>query len=310
MLYACRMQYAMPRCCAILPVLLKPSSMRPPAGRPALRAPAQPLPSLLSSNACRAKVSVCPWHSACIPGSWPGPGDASGQALCRSPVVGPAPLQSSRPACSWPWMLLPPGPSGPSGPSRSLPLPPPPSPHRPRLWPASCTCRANLPRARSCSSRNSIPARFPALNQTFVSLSLPVLSCPLPVSASRPSHLLPRWCMHLHRVRSLSTNWHLLGSDRDTKTKLGTNPSISSKLAGPQDRHLEPPARVLTPRPVQLLPSLCVWGARTSCFLGLHRVYFSSAVTPENCQNSHSHSHPRSRSLSLAHCVHTSPVPS
>lgn len=219
------------------------------------------------------------------------------------------PLQSSRLACSWPWMLLQLlVPLAPPGPCPS-PLPPPPTGPGSGLQvaPAEPIYRVHA----LCSSRNSIPARFPALNQTFVSLSL--LSCPASACLCiRPSHHSPRWCMHLHRVRSLSTNWHLLGSDRDTKTKLGTNPSISSKLAGPQDRHLEPPARVLTPRPVQLLLSLCVLGARTSCFLGLRRVYFSSAVTPVIAKNSRSHSlsHARSRSLSLAHCVHTSPVPS
>lgn len=225
-----------------------------------------------------ARAGRCFWSSA-VQVACRRPSSTTAQSPCSFLALGAAPS----------WSLW------------SLPVPaPPPSPHRPRLWPASCTCRANLPCARSCSSRNSIPARFPALNQTLVPLSL--LSCPASACLClRPSHHSPRWCMHLHRVRSLSTNWHLLGSDRDTKTKLGTNPSISSKLAGPQDRHLEPPARVLTPRPVQLLLSLCVLGARTSCFLGLHRVYFSSAVTPEIAQTlthtpTHAHAHSHSHS--------------
>lgn len=89
-----------------------------------------------------------------------------------------------------------------------------------------------------------------ALYQTFVSLSLCLLS--LVPACLRPSHLFALWYMHLHHVRSLSTNWHLLGSDRDTKTKLGTNPSEPNHLVQStwsQDRHSRELLALFTPRP-------------------------------------------------------------
>lgn len=151
------------------------------------------------------------------------------------------------------WSLLVPPGHG-SGPSWSLPtLRPGPG----SGCTASCTCRANLPCARSCSSRNSIPVRFLGPLPDFrisLSLSLPLClsaSCLLSLSSVPPT-FFALWYMHLHHVRSLSTNWHLLGSDRDTKTKLGTNPSEPNHLVQStwsQDRHSRELLALFTPRP-------------------------------------------------------------
>lgn len=121
------------------------------------------------------------------------------------------------------------------------------------------------------------PSSLPGPQPDFrISLSLsPSLSvCASCLSATIPP-TFPPCCgayTHLYHVHSLSTNWHLLGSDRDTKTKLGTNPSKPNYLvqtSWSQDRRLRTTCLLaLTPRPVQLLLSLCVLEARTSCFLG------------------------------------------
>ena len=79
-------------------------------------------------------------------------------------------------------------------------------------------------------------ASWPSTRLSYLSLSASYCLC------LRPSHLCTCGaCTYVPAPRPLallSTNWHLLGSDRDTKTKFGTNPSISSKLLWSQDRHL------------------------------------------------------------------------
>lgn len=188
--------------------------------------------------------------------SWPGSGDGSGQALCRSLAIAPSSTGS----------LVPPGPC----------------PPRPRLWPARQVAPAEpIYRVHALAplATQSQLASGPSTRLSHLSLSLPLrLRLSLPPSLPPIALVVHATCNHVH---SLSTNWRLLGSDRDTKTKLGTNPSISSKLLWSQDRHL---SHLLTSRPVQLLLSLCVLEARSSCFLGLHRVYFFSAATPEIAQ--------------------------
>lgn len=216
--------------------------------------------------------------------SWPGSGDACGQALCRSLAIAPTPPLQSLVLVPVPVMVLvPPG-----------PWPPPPAPALAALQvaPAEPIYRVHA----LCSSRNSILARFLTLNQTFVSLSLPLVSAP-----SLPPFAL--WCMHLHHVRSLSTNWHLLGSDRDTKTKLGTNPSRPNYLVQTTwswDRHFERTTR--SPTPARPAPSFSL------CFGSAHLVFpwpppslFLFDCNARNCQT---FTHPFS-----AHCLHTSPCP-
>lgn len=223
----------------------------------------------------------------------------SGQALRRSLVIAPTPLQCSH------FVLVPlVPPSHGSGPSWSLP------PGPGSGCNASCTCRANLPCARSCSSRNSILARFLALNQTFVSLSLPpslsVCLLSLCVQSLPPFSPCCGAYTHLYHVHSLSTNWHLLGSDRDTKTKLGTNPSKPNYLvqtSWSQDRRSRTACLPSHPGPSRSFFLFVSWKRAPRVSLALHRVYFFSTVTPEITKLS------LTRTYSAV-ALHTSPVPS
>lgn len=129
MLYACPIQYAMPRCCATpclyysnlcshqcAPVPPPPSSLVVCLGTPL------PFPVIGQVFAVQAGSTQ---HVYSILESWPGSGDASGQALCRSLVIAPT-LHSGR---LFLVPLVPPGHG--SGPSWSLPTLQHP---RPRLW--------------------------------------------------------------------------------------------------------------------------------------------------------------------------------
>lgn len=97
----------------------------------------------------------------------------------------------------------------------------------------------------------------------------------------------PTSCPVVHALSTTSTRFPPIGTCSDLTATPKQNsgqthlsPTTSSKPLGARidtcENHL-----LFTPRPVQLLLSLCVWEARTSCFLGLHRAYFFSTVTPE-----------------------------
>lgn len=135
------------------------------------------------------------------------------------------------------------------------------------------------------------PSSLPDPQPDFrISLSLYSLCVPL-VSARVPPTNSPSGARtHLHHVHSLSTNWRLLGSDRDTKTKLGTNPSKPNYLVQTtwsQDRHLRTTCSHTPARPA---PSFSL------CFGSAHLVFpwpppslFLFDCNARNYPFSHSH---------------------
>lgn len=153
-------------------------------------------------------------------------------------------------------------PSHGSGPSWSLP------PGPGSGCNASCTCRANLPCARSCSSRNSILARFLALNQTFVSLSLPpslsvcLLSlCVQSLPPFRPAVVHTRTCTTSTRFPPIGTCSDLTATPKQNSGQTHLSPTTSSKPLGARIDAREPLACPHTPaRPAPSF-SLCLGSA-------------------------------------------------
>ena len=154
------------------------------------------------------------------------------------------------------WVLVP---SRLPGPSWSPSVP------RPRLWLQVAPAEPNLPRARSLLLSQLNPSSLPGPQPDFrISPSLSL--SPPPSPSLTPS--LPPWPCGANALATTSTRFppigHLLGSDRDTKTNLGTNPSISSKLVGAGIDTLN---HLLTHTPARAAPSFSL------CLASAHLVF-------------------------------------
>lgn len=197
---------------------------------------------------------------------------SAAQVACYSP-------NSTAVTLSWS-PLVPP--SHGSGPSWSLP------PGPGSGCNASCTCRANLPWCTLLLLSQLNPSSLPGPQPDFrISLSLSLSLC-VPLVPLRP--IPPTFSpscgayTHLYHVHSLSTNWLLLGSDRDTKTKLGTNPSKPNYLvqtSWSQDRRSRTACLPSHPGPSSSFFLFVSWKRAPRVSSALHRVYFFSTVTPE-----------------------------
>lgn len=132
---------------------------------------------------------------------------------------------------------------------------------------ASRTCTAQFTACTLSAplATQSQLASWPSTRLSYLALSLP--PPPLLPHSLRPSHpaTLALWC---NALATTSTRFppigHLLGSDRDTKTNLGTNPSISSKLVGAGIDTLN---HLLTHTPARPAPSFSL------CLASAHLVF-------------------------------------
>lgn len=193
-------------------------------------------------------------------------------------------------------------PSHGSGPSWSLP------PGPGSGCNASCTCRANLPCARSCSSRNSILARFLALNQTFVSLSLslPLSVCLLSLCVQslppfRPAVVHTRTCTTSTRFPPIGTCSDLTATPKQNSGQTPSKPNYLVQTSWSQDRRSRTACLPSHPGPSSSFFLFVSWKRAPRVSLALHRVYFFSTVTPEITELS------LTRTYSAV-ALHTSPV--
>lgn len=197
------------------------------ARRPAHRYPGTPLPFLLSAR-------YLPWHTACILidslttclllyvpttilESWPGSGDACGQALCKSLVIAPTPLQSP--------VLVPVAGPSPAHGSASLLVPAP----RPRLW---LHCKLHLQSQFTVCTLLLLsqlnPSSLPDPQPDFrISLCL--------LSLLRPSHHLPCGactCTTSTRFPPIGTCSDLTATPKQNSGQTHLSPTTSSKPLG------------------------------------------------------------------------------